>query len=112
MRVFIGLAVLVAGCTGALAQSVGPGSGAAPASASPIEASPVIVPRQNDDALARQAAVEKRIADRNRRVVRSVCQGCGGAADRPAHSRKGRGRPSEPEPRETPIADPAQAPVD
>ncbi|GEP00857.1 hypothetical protein [Methylobacterium haplocladii] len=107
MRVTIGVAVLLAGCAGAAAQDTNPElrrSGGL----SPLRAAPSTVPQANEEALNRQVAMDKRMDARTRRVIGSVCLGCGGGPER----RRSGGRATATAPSEIQIADPAEAPLD
>ncbi|GJE57137.1 hypothetical protein [Methylobacterium thuringiense] len=109
MRMTIGVAVLLAGCAGVSAQDVDtsprPSGGL-----SPLRAAPSALPRANEDALNRQVAMDRRMDARTKRVIGSVCLGCGGA-ERRTHGRSGNGA-TDPAAGEAPVADPAEAPLD
>lgn len=112
MRMRIGVAVLLAGCAGVSAQDMDtgprPSGGLSPLRAAPSASA---MPLTNEDALNRQVAMDKRMDARTRRVIGSVCQGCGGGAERRTRGRSGNGT-TGPAAGEAPVADPAEAPLD
>ncbi|MET0258131.1 MAG: hypothetical protein ABW179_06070 [Methylobacterium sp.] len=108
MRVTIGVAVVLAGCAGVSAQDADTGlrtSGIL----SPLRATPPTMLQKNEEALNRQHAMDKRMDQRTRRVIGSVCLGCSGGPER---RRSGARVTDAALGEEIPVADPAEAPLD
>jgi hypothetical protein len=114
MRVTIGLAMLLAGLGGALAQEAssplrGPTGFAAPTA--PAAPSAPDLPKLHEESQARQIAMDKRMDARTRHAIGSVCVGCSGTVVRPSRAKAAAAVVEEPA-NEANAFDPAEAPVD